>query len=340
MRGRAVALAVILCVVAACGGSADQGEGERILSVSAGHDLGTFDFELATGSSAYALDLVYSSDGVESGPFEHDSASSTDTLLVLRPREPAFVDRINIIQMSQNEEWRRLHGRSIDVIPVAPSTFRPHFDEVDSVRIVQLPVESMLALYFNPHDEALVDIDVRRGLVQAIDRASLARIACGSQECGSDVSPGLGAVASLPETLSLGFLSTHAPSAAAASVLRLQLLNIGTELTLHPLSIAELGRHISANEHQLVLNPLPNTDLSRRFGRDNLFGYDGEEFDAAVADGDDERIRSSLISNVLVFPLHEMRTFAAIDEEWCGGKPTSFRSWLWLADLHLCADTQ
>jgi hypothetical protein len=250
------------------------------------------------------------------------------------------VDEIRVLSLSQNDEWRLLHGRRIDVVPNAPPQVRSRFEKLASVRIVDLPSDSVYSLYFNPNDPTLSSVDVRRTIANSLRLDAIAEVGCAGDYCLRQpwrLPPPVTQVV-LPTELSLLYLANDASVGAAAMVIRHQLGDVGITTKLVSLSLDDLFGRVGAGEYQMLLSPVRVADLATWFAPSNLFGYTDEALVAAVDSGDTERIAEALRAAALVAPLYEARAFAVIDEGWCGGAPADQVSWLWLADLYPCGE--
>jgi len=281
------------------------------------------------------------------GPYE--LASQTDGMVRLRSREPRPIGAIDIVEVPLGDQWRRLLGHQIDVIPVAAAAYRGAFAGMRSIRVVDLPAQNTFGLAFNMERPELSEVCARRAIARALDHEAIATVACGSAECAVDA-PAEGAMAAdscqAPRDLVLILMVGDSTGLVAGRTIRHQLRKVGISTSIEQVPLGELAERLRAGSFDLAFLPL-SSERERslyRFSRAgmaeglNVSHYNNPAFDEALADGDLDRAEAVLRRDIPVIPLYEMRTFAAIDARFCGGKPTSTRSWLWLADLRPCAE--
>ncbi len=256
----------------------------------------------------------------------------------LAAREPLGIDEIELIEVDAAEEWRMLLGHQLDVIPTAAAVHRVQFDGMASVRTVDLPVQAVMGGYFNTADPVLSDARVRRAIARAIDATAVARVACGDPGCEASWGQIAPETTPLPAHLSLVTLDGEVPS-LAVQVIRHQLRTAGVDATVELLPLEQLQRRCAEGRFQLAVLSVarPFEFGAAVFAQTGAFtGYRGAAFDRAVQDRDFEAARRILLADVPVFPLFELRQFAAVDRRFCGGRPRSEASWRWLADLYPC----
>lgn len=244
---------------------------------------------------------------------------------------------IEMIDMSVDEQWRRLLARDIDVVPHSPPHQRELYEGLSTVRLIDVPSTRSLTIHIDVRQ--VPDPAQRRFLAGAIDRQAVARVACGDASLASTDLLLETPAAPVPiPPLRLAFLESDVPAADAARALRLQLFDAGIDVTLEPSSINQLVR----SDAGLVLGPADEGDeLLVALANGLAFtNYDNPAFTGLVQRGDTAAARRILGHDVPVVPLYRNRAFAAIDTSFCGGEPSSVSAWDWLADLYPCEDAR
>ncbi len=279
---------------------------------------------------------------VATGPYR---LSRNDESARLEARRAGMsIDAIEIQSLPTTELWRRLHGRDIDVIPILDAVHRAQFEDMYSVRTLDLPVAGYPSLVFNTRHPGLAERAVRARLATMLDREAIARVACGSEECVGrlwSIADGLTedvSHAELPDELNLLVLESDSSLVLAAEVVRHQLRAAGLTVKIVTASLEELlGPGVV--DYDLLLVPLPApAELAVRYLED--FGTVdpglSERLDIARDEDDERAWERALAAEMPAFPLFEGRHFAAVDSRFCGGNPDRASSWAWLAELHPC----
>ena len=261
-------------------------------------------------------------------------------------RDRTAIDHIIITAMPLHEAWRRLFAHQLDVIPNMSWLYRPHFAGMRSVRTIDIPASSHMHLFFNTRLPAWADADLRRHVASIVEPAAVAAAACGDPACAvSAWKPAAHAApVELPPSITIRVLSSESSAVTAAHALSYRLrLHHKVEISVEPVSIAALvGDSAERSDYALVLAPMglltasdPALLLASLAA---LAGYESQAFVTAAEDGDPAEMQRILEADVPSLPLYEMRTFAAVDARFCGGKPTKATSWAWLADLRPCRE--
>ncbi len=278
--------------------------------------------------------------GFDLGPLALEEQSPGRILL--SAREPIGLDAIEILETDGGDEWRRLLGHELDVIPATSSLYRGQFDGMASVRLVDIPSSGASGLFFANSDPALADAAVRRAITRVIDPEAVARIACGDPGCAIRWwSPEAGPEpVALPAHLSLMTLDTSG-EVRTARVVAHQLRAAGIDVEVESVSIEKMRQRAYSGDYQLGLMVLgfPLEDALGVFDRcAAVTGYRNPELDRALADRDRDRALRILGRDLPILPLFEIRGFAAVDRAFCGGQPETAHSWRWMAELHPCAE--
>jgi len=284
--------------------------------------------------------------GFDLGPYEVEIEEPGR--VVLRARGRVALRAIEIVEVPLGDQWRQLLGNRIDVIPNASALYGEQFRGIRSIRLVPLPLHTNVSLVFNTQHASLSDIGTRRRIAMSIDRQAVAAVACGTAKCAAGASGETGATAPsvAKPRLSLISLEGHAHHRLAAEVLRHQLREVGIEVASVELPLEQLREDVREGRFELAIAHLP-VDRERRFygfssagtaeGL-NLAHYSSAEMEAALAEGNLDAAEAIMNRDLPVFPLYELREFAAIDSRFCGGTPTSSISWNWLAELYPCEE--
>jgi len=277
------------------------------------------------------------------GPYR--VANQAEGRVSLVPRISGRQRGIEIIEVAKGEQWKALLGHKIDVVPNLAGLDRHQFAGVGSVRVIDLPGRSHIAVLFNVRNARLAAAPVRRRIARAIDSDAIARLACGDVSCAVrfQAVDADDSAAQLPKRLRVLALSIHAPSMLAAKVLKHQLRKLGIKVDVDAVAIAELGRAISG-KYELAIMPVAIGDLAAfttgMIGSLNITGYSNPVFDAAVKRGAKAAAMRLLALDVPAVPLFEMRQFAAVDRSICGGRGATSVSWKWIAELRLCDEDE
>jgi hypothetical protein len=275
--------------------------------------------------------------GFERGPFVADAWVEGTPVLRLRSREDRPVMTIELIETSVDDQWRRLLARDIDVVPHSPPHQRELYQDLSTVRLLEVPSTRSLTLFIDVRQ--LADPDQRKFLASAIDREAIARVGCGDASLAStDLLLDVPAERVAMPALRLAYLDSDVPAADAARALRLQLFDVGILVTLEPSSIEDLTRSDAA----LLLGPADEGDELLHALANGLFftRYENPVLSSLVASGDTAAAWRIAADDMPLVPLYHNPAFAAIDTRFCGGAPVSVSAWDWLADLRPCEDAR
>lgn len=278
--------------------------------------------------------------GFDLGPFQLESQDVDNGVLTLRARKRGPIDEIQIVAVPPEDEWRRLLGRDIDVIPLASGIDRSEFDGLSSVRTITLPQRSVVTVVFDMRWKPLQAEPVRRAIMQSVDRQAVARLVCpsGCDEPGSEPDDVVATVAedlSLPPTLEL-MLPDVEPYRTVAAYIQYTLARRGVDVSLRPLPPGELLKALEP-PFQMVLMPGRQADgMISRLRNFNFGHWQSADFEAAMDAGDLDAARKVVARELPGFVVGHFQVFAAVDARLCGGEPKSAMSWDWLAELHPC----
>jgi ABC-type oligopeptide transport system substrate-binding subunit len=247
---------------------------------------------------------------------------------------------IEMIAVDATEQWRRLHARNVDVVPASPASSLAAYAGMTSVRILEYPVTGSVGLSFNVRNPVLADAAIRRELVANIDARAAAAAGCGDPNCVSQKSPRLErAGVALPASLGLLVLASDSIAVDIARVVRLQLEAAGVHIDLQLVDIAQLSERLTSASFDVMVGPLPNgpnvLHFVRRDAALNLTGWSNDALEEAMARQDLDTAMQIVATELPVVHLVDDRQFAAVDAEFCGGRPTDV-SWRWLADVYPC----
>lgn len=291
----------------------------------------------ATAAEAFCSDV---SPVLDVGRFR--VAEIDESRLRLARRGRSAIDRIEVLSMPADEQWRRLLARDIDVLPVADTIQRRHLAGISSIRVIDLPTVHPFGLFFDVRDERLTTAVQRHAIARALDRAAIARIACGTAECTSRMWEPLPvpAIVELPSRLSLLVLDSDYSAQLAAKTIRHQLHALGVRVEIETVQLEDLVRRIFGGGFELALLPMDpelmgNADMFRSASPRNPTGWSSPILDALIATGDRRALERLLAAELPALPLYEVTRFAAVDERFCGGDASPL-SWRWLADLRPC----
>lgn len=269
-----------------------------------------------------------------------------DSVIRLVPTE-ANRPVLELVPTNNDDAWRLLAGRQIDVVPDIGPLNADHLRDIGSITIHELDTSTFMGLVFNLHSDAVRAPAVRRAVAAAARHSAVAEVACG-RGCAMQL-PGL----------------TNEPEVAdapAVEVPRISLLVLGTQVenvvaghalahaiwtrtdvrpALEEISIKQLADRLRDGRFDAMLVPCP-TDartLYERFlpsGNYGSLGYESADFSAAVDRNDWARAAADIRRDAVLVPLWQYRRYAAVDESICGARPSKPTSWHWLADLHPC----
>lgn len=315
--------------------SALRGSGVEEVEVNASEDALIVHFET---TEARRLARAPRALGFELGPYS--VAEATSEAVVLSSRGPGAIDTIEVIAVPAAEQWRRLMARDVDVAPNVPSNYQLQFDGMESVRIIELPSDSSIALYVNPRSQQLGTVEARRALFGLIDSEAIAAEACGDQACVVASAPlefEGGEFEGSAEPLELLVLASDTETITAARVIRHQLHRAGIAVEIEAAELSELVSQIMAGDYDLALAPSQSGgSIELIITQVGFWGWRDEALLDALTRSDLAAARARLASQAYSVDLFQQRAFAAVDASWCGGEPKSAVSWEWLADLYPC----
>jgi hypothetical protein len=282
----------------------------------------------------------YAALGFDLGPFQLEFQRPNHVRLVRRG--DGEIDAIELLASRRADEWRMLLGHELDVIPWAAALYREQFEGMESVRILDIPATDTATLYFNVRSPLLAEASVRRRISSLLNREAIAQLACGGSQCASKA-PRSSDASALPARLSLLIAEDDSTLLTAAKTLRHQMWRFGTEVEIKPVPISELMQRAMSGEFEVALAPLSVADHSFGFflspGHPRalpITGFASPEYDAAVDRGDLKAAQALLDREVPATRLFEIRTFAAIDSQFCGKVEPKAGSWRWLSELYPC----
>jgi len=276
------------------------------------------------------------------GPFRIENPNARPIRLLRRAE--AAIDVIEIRDVTTEEQWRLLHGRHLDVIPVAGDLALDKLEGLASIRTVGIATRSALSLYFNLDNPSVASADTRRAIVRVLDRRAIAAAVCGSPRCDLGAAdPPAPANAELPPRLTLTAGPGNERAQRAVEAVRHQLRAAGIDVELRQVDTTDRPQLFDSPSTALTISPWNRTPdsygwfTSPSTGGPALTGYANPDFDRAVADGDVETAQRLLENDVPVAPLLQLRLFSVIDNQFCGDVTPLPTSWRWLADLRPCA---
>jgi ABC-type oligopeptide transport system substrate-binding subunit len=282
--------------------------------------------------------------GFDVGPFR--VAQQEPGRVKLRRRGQTAIELIDIVELSANDEWRQFMGRRLDVIPAAPEVYRSQFEDMRSVRILDIPPSQTIALFFNLQDSALAEREARRAIACSLNRSAIGTVVCGDAACATRdpmSSCSQTPERKMPMLLSLVVAEGESATVRAAEVIRHELRSLRMDVLLEPVAIEDYIRRREEQKYHLLLGPLPFGKRGHRQflsadhpDSQNLSGYANPDYDAAYDRGDVDTLQTILDRDVPAVPLYVSRSFAAIDGSFCGDVVPSATSWRWMADLRPC----
>jgi hypothetical protein len=281
---------------------------------------------------------------LETGPFTVESQQFGR--VVLANRGTSALDRIVIKSVTAEAEWRLLHARELDIIPLADARRQTEFQDLD-VRVVDIPAVNDIALFFNLRSDTFRDLETRKHFSQIIDPGPIARVACGSVECAVAHEPS----DSLPEWNLANSITIGVPAGlpdvvlAAAGVVRQQLGARGVEVEIAHLDSSQLFEAWLDGRADIFVSPLPKVGAGRyqrlliAVNTDVALEITGQ-LRARVEENDWAGAESILRNSYLAVPLFEFRNIAVISGSLCGRVAPRVDSWRWIADLRPCMENE
>jgi hypothetical protein len=284
--------------------------------------------------------LFAAGDGfVETGPFRVES--ETRELTRLARRGSSKIDRIDIVPVSGDAEWRLLHAGELDVIPLVDARQRDEFRGL-SVRVLDIASVLDVTLFFNPWSETFASTGSRASFRDQIERGPIALVACGSVECAVDDAVPPETTGPLPRRVVAGVPKGRPVFLLAANVLRQQLHASEVTVEVRELGVTEYGPAWRDGTVDLYVMPLPRSGPDRyqnvAVAMEDAEAEGVDAFRGAVAAADWARAESILQEQALVAPLFQFRHIAVVDEELCGAVTPESDSWRWIAELHPCSE--
>jgi ABC-type transport system substrate-binding protein len=217
------------------------------------------------------------------------------------------------------------------------------------VRILDVAAHSLATLQFNVETDPLREVDVRRSIVKALDRAAISDVACGAPRCliADDLTPAPSRSVELPARLELLVLRTDEPKLAAAAVIRHQLHRAGVQVDIVPVSLSELMHRVITRQFEAAVMPLTRGLAGCEYlvspsanDEISITGYHNPELDRAYAAGDEHACWGLIARDVPIYPLYFEVGFAAVDARFCGDVHPNHNSWAWMAHLYPCSTSE
>jgi len=278
---------------------------------------------------------------LDRGPFRIEDPNARPVRLLRRGK--SAIDVIEILDTTTQEQWRLMHGRKLDVLPVVGEPDRAELGALPSVRTVDIDTASVFALYFNLDSKVVSRAETRRAIVRALDRRAIAATVCGSHRCDVEVPDPPGpSDASLPPQLTMMVMPGNDNYRRAAEAVRHQLRAAGVAVDLREIDTTTDAKLFDSPVSAMTVTSWSRAPdsygwfMSPSTGGFALTGYANPDYDRAVAQGDLDTARRLLERDVPVAPLLHMRYFAVIDNRFCGDAHPTATSWRWLADLRPC----
>lgn len=282
------------------------------------------------------------------GPYTVASYSPEE--LVLRRRAAGSgPDTIEAVSMgTAEEEWRRLLGREVDIVPSASPAHLRYLREVPSVRVRPVAHPATAALWFNTRGGSrFADARLRQAIARTIRRRAIAEVVTGDADSAvlvqEDIQSAralLAAVGKAP-TFTVLVPDSFSDFQRVALVLHQQLAIVNAEVTIAIVTVGELQQRSMNGDFDALLlwgELTPRTWpylVSTSIG--DFCGYASKEFDAAAAARDERRARAILETDVPFTPLYVQNDGVALDAALCGAHPQYTYDLSWLADVHRCA---
>ena len=252
---------------------------------------------------------------VDRGLFRVVDETARPVRLVRRDGAATAIEAIEIVETTAEEQWRRLHGRRLDVLPFAFERDRARLAGLRGVRAVEIDTVARVAVYFALASPRVADVAARRALAGAVDAAAVARVVCASERCAVPWPAPPDSAAPLPARLSPGAGAGDGDGRRAAAERQ---AGEGSGGPGAGPAVALAGGRQSATSTGAV-------------------GDAGADYGRAGAAGGYAAADRILARDVAMLPLYRPRLFAVVGDRFCGDVHPSATSWRWLADLRPCA---
>jgi ABC-type oligopeptide transport system substrate-binding subunit len=286
------------------------------------------------GAPDLDLDSFFLDDG------EYEQASFEPGKLTLKRKTND--DTITVINMTEEEEWRRFLAREVDLVPETTPNHVEHLRDVPSVRIVPVEDPETMAIIFNVRRGPASDPRLRRAVSLGLRRRSLAFVVDGEPvPADEDLAQAEALVQELPSPeITMLVHDASADLQRVGLVLQEQLAQIGLHVRLKPVSLAEIVPLLLSGNFECQLfygsyKPRWWPYLSAN-SRGNYMGYASAAFEDAAERNDVDTAMRILRQDVPLVPLFIVHEQVAMDRRLCGAHPYSAVSLDWLAKIHLC----
>lgn len=300
--------------------------------------------EVVLDSAEAARAVSVDSTLLEVGPYAPGELAG-DRLALPRRVKGGGPDRIEVLSMpTEEEEWRRLLGREVDLVPFASPAHLRRLREVPSIRVQPLAHPATVALWFHVSAAPTSELRLRRAVALALRRRNLAEAIGGDPGAAAEVPEDEAAARALlaGETprLRLFVYDGSSELQRVALAIQQQLGATGIRVEIETGDLARL-RQVFDGDFDLLLffgGSEPRYWACVTSGKpQNFSGYSNPEFDRAVADGDTARARALLEHDIPLTPLYTVDEGIAMDRRLCGARPEYVYDLSWLAAVHPCA---
>src|SRR5262249_27442943 len=133
--------------------------------------------QLAPDAAAPSLEEL----GVDLGPFTQESV--TKDKLTLRRRSGSGVETLEVLGTSgEQEEWRRLMARDVDLVPFTTPSHLRYLADVPSIRVIPVEQSAVSGLFFNVSGPVLHDLRLRQAISLGLRRAAIAEVVADNPE--------------------------------------------------------------------------------------------------------------------------------------------------------------
>lgn len=281
--------------------------------------------EIALGFDTVGAAAAFAADpddaGFDIGPFSSEAHDAR--VIRLRRRSSAQPATLELVLMNEGEQWRRLLARDVDVVPFSSPVHRRQYEEVATLRLIEYRDAEVGILLFNSR----LPFAARQAVGFSLDRDSLANIVCPSGGCRASVEPQPAEKGTLPDELHILVMKDSDILVLLARSLRLQLLEHRVDARVTALPFEGFVARAAEGGWDAVIMPRRAVAAAVEQASRDFSGFTG--FDPATTEATRDWSALALI---------EWTSLAAVDEGLCGGEPTHYTSWKWLADLRPCED--
>ena len=253
--------------------------------------------------------------------------------------------KIVVRNVTQDEEWRLLLAREVDLVPVLSPSYLRYLRDV-SVRIVPVSTLTPAALAFRVRAPSpTANGDLRRAISRGILRQALVESIDGNQaeavkmdEDRGEARRGLerlGIHAGARRSLRLFFDESVADFRRVALVIEQQLAPLGIVLDIQALGFDALLDALEKGNFDMILH---RVGLEKRYWSwlRAAAGYDSPKFKEATEQGDDAAAHTILEWDLPLTPLYLMHEGVVLDNYFCGAAPMTVTDLSWLAAVHPC----